>query len=67
MYIIPAHFPYFLRFVLNIPLGARRKAQVHSRMIFNPLSRIKDNKRSHKTEALFLHTKQLVYYVKYTT
>ena len=43
---VPAHDPYFLRFILDIPKGARKKAQKSPAKAFRSLN---VNQHSHRT------------------
>ena len=51
---IPAHDPYFLRFILDIPRGARKKAQKSPARAFRALNVNQDSHRTPTTAATFL-------------
>jgi hypothetical protein len=51
---IPAHDPYFLRFILDIPKGARKKAQKSPARAFRALNVNQDSHRTPTTATTFL-------------
>ena len=52
---VPAHDPYFLRFILDIPKGVRKKAQKSPARAFRTLNVNQDSHRTPTTEATSLH------------
>ena len=51
---VPAHDPYFLRFILDIPQGARKKAQKSPARAFITLNANQDSHRTPTIAATFL-------------
>ena len=51
---LPAHDPYFLRFILDIPRGARKKAQKSPARAFRTLNVNQDSHRTPTTATTFL-------------
>ena len=51
---IPAHDPYFLRFILDIPKEARKKAQKSPARVFRALNVNQDSHRTPTTAIIFL-------------
>ena len=51
---IPAQDPYFLRFVLEMPQGARKKAQKSPAMAFTTFRSKQESHRTPNTAAMFL-------------
>ena len=51
---VPAHDPYFLRFILDIPKGARKKAQKSPARAFRAFNVNQDSQKTPTTATTFL-------------